>query len=270
MKMLPTLVLLGMLAISPGFAQHRHANESTEKKTPLWSQADEYYDPAEMAEARMQVRHHSGNAPFWIVMADRLETQYRDDEETFVWDLQGYYGGDLNKLYLKTEGDYSFEADEVEEAEIQALWSRAVSPYWDVQAGLRYDVEPDGLGHAVLGLQGLAPYLFEVDTAAFLSEDGDLTARAEVEYELLFTQRLILQPRLEANASAQGIPERNIGSGLTSIDAGLRLRYEVKRELAPYVGIEWQKSFGDTADIIEAAGGDSEGTAFVIGVRGWF
>ena len=270
MKKFLTILMAGTVIASPGLAQHSHESEASGDKKPLWSQADEYYDPDEMAEARAAVLHHHGNSPFWFVMADRLETQIHEDEEILVWDAQGYYGGDINKLFIKTEGEYSFEGDEIEDAEVQALWSRAVSPYWDVQAGVRYDVEPDGLSHAVLGVQGLAPYLFEVDSAAFLSENGDLTARTEVEYELLFTQRLILQPRIEANFSAQDIPEREIGSGLTDLDAGLRLRYEVKREFAPYIGIEWQKSFGDTADFIEASGGESEGTAFVIGVRGWF
>ena len=270
MKKLFTILMASTVIASPGLAQHSYQSEASSDAKPLWSQADEYYDPAEMAESRAAVLHHHGNSPFWFVMADRFETQVHDDEESFVWDAQGYYGGDINKLFIKTEGHYSFEDDAVEEAEVQALWSRAVSPYWDIQAGLRYDIEPDGLGHAVLGAQGLSPYLFEVDAAAFLSAEGDLTARTEVEYELLFTQRLILQPRLEASFSAQDIPEREMGSGLTDIDAGLRLRYEIKREFAPYIGVEWQKSFGDTADFMEAAGRDSEDVAFIVGVRGWF
>ncbi|HCJ17166.1 MAG TPA: copper resistance protein CopB, partial [Hyphomonas sp.] len=142
----------------------------------------------------------------------------------------------------------------VEEAEIQALYSRAVAPFWDIQAGLRYDIEPDGLAHGVVALNGLAPYWFEVETAAFLSEQGDLTARIEAEYELLLTQRLILQPSIEAELSAQPVPDRETGSGLTSISAGLRLRYEVRREFAPYLGLEWHRALGDTRDMIEATG----------------
>ena len=159
---------------------------------------------------------------------------------------------------------------DTDDAEIQALYSRAIAPFWDVQAGLRYDIEPDGVAHGVVALNGLAPYWFEVDASAFLSERGDLTARVEAEYELLLTQRLILQPRIEANLSAQDIPERETGSGLNSIDAGLRLRYEIKREFAPYIGVEWQSAFGDTRDLINAAGGDGDEVVFLVGLRTWY
>ena len=178
--------------------------------------------------------------------------------------------GNINKVWLKTEGEYSFEENDLEEAEVQLLWSRAISRYFDLQTGVRYDFEPDGLAHAVLGVQGLAPYWFEIDGAAFLSEEGDLTASFEAEYELLLTNRLILQPRLEAGFSAQDIPERALGSGLTKLQAGLRLRYEVVREFAPYIGAEHSASFGRTADLIEAAGGGADETRFVIGIRTWY
>ena len=111
---------------------------------------------------------------------------------------------------------------------------------------------------------------FEVDAAAFLSVDGDLTSRVETEYELLLTQRLILQPRAEIELSAQDIPELETGAGLVSLSGGLRLRYEIKREFAPYIGVEYQRSFGDTADYIEAAGGEADATAFLIGIRAWY
>lgn len=256
-------------SMTSAFAQDHHGTHNADGSPP-WSQADAYYDPDEMAESRAQVQHHAGGQTNWFAMADRFELQSTDDEDALVWDAQGWIGGDINKLFVKTEGDYSFDESQVEDAEIQALWSRAVSTYWDVQAGLRYDIEPEGRAHAVAGVQGLAPYLFEVDAAAFLSEEGDLTARTEVEYELLFTQRLILQPRIEANFSAQDIPERELGTGLTDLDAGLRLRYEIKREFAPYVGFSWHRAFGDTADFIEASGGDKQSTAFVVGIRAWY
>ncbi|NHK27191.1 copper resistance protein B [Parvularcula flava] len=257
-----------LLAGTAAYAQDHH-HEGEAGNAP-WSQADAYYDPQDMAESRNKAQHHAGGQTFWFVMADRFELQFTDDEETGVWEAQGWLGGDINRLFVKTEGEYSLEHDEIEDAEIQALWSRAVSPYWDIQTGLRYDIEPDGKAHGVFGVQGLAPYLFEVDAATFVSDDGDVTARAEVEYEFLLTQRLILQPRVEANFSLQDIPGRGLGSGLTGVDAGMRLRYEIRREFAPYVGVEWQGSFGDTADIIEAAGGDAQGTALVAGIRAWF
>ena len=158
----------------------------------------------------------------------------------------------------------------MDDAEIQALYSRAVAPFWNVQAGVRYDIEPDSLAHGVVALNGLAPYWFEVDASAFLSEKGDVTARIEAEYELLLTQRLILQPRIEANLSAQDIPERETGAGLSTLDAGLRLRYEIRREFAPYVGVEWQSAFGETRDMIKAAGGEGDDIVFLVGLRTWY
>jgi copper resistance protein B len=258
------LIIAASLAIMPVFA------EEDEGTSPPWSQADEYYGREAMSEARADVQHEAGGQSNWFVMADRFETQIFDDEEALVLDGQGWYGGDINKLWIKAEAEYSFEDEELEDAEIQALWSRAISPYFDVQAGLRYDLEPKGRTHAVMGIQGLAPYWFEVDAAAFVSTEGDVTARIEAEYELLLTQRLILQPRVEANLSAQDIPALQIGSGLTNVDAGLRLRYEIVREVAPYIGVEWQSAVGDTSDLIEASGGEKERTAFLIGVRTWF
>lgn len=237
---------------------------------PLWSQADQFFDPDDMAKARAKVLHHAGGQTYWLVMGDRLEVQPQDGEEAFVWDGQGYWGGDINKLFIKTEGEASVNGAGARDAEVQALWSRAVSTYFDLQAGVRYDFEPEGRVHAVLGFQGLAPYFFEVDAAAFLSDDGDLTARVELEYDLLLTQRLILQPRIEANFSAQDILSLNVGSGVTSFDAGLRLRYEIKREFAPYIGVEWQSAFGRTADLMRAGGEDPNAAVFVFGVRTWF
>jgi len=235
-----------------------------------WSMADDYWGEAEMEKSRQEVQAANGGMNTYMVMADRLEVQSSDNEETLLWDLQGWYGGDLNKLYLKSEGEFSFEDDEIEDAELQALWSRAVSPFWDIQAGIRQDLEPKGRTHTVVGVQGLAPYWFEVDAAAFISTDGDVSARIEGEYELRLSQRLVLQPRAEVEFSAQDIPELDIGSGLTGVDAGVRLRYEFKREFAPYVGVEWQGSFGETRDLIKAAGGEGDEIVAVAGLRVWF
>ena len=234
-----------------------------------WNQADAIYAEEDMDAARAQARHEMGGMATGFVMADRFEFQ-SGDEDRALWDLQGWYGTDRDRFWWKTEGEYSFDGDEFEDAELQALWSRPVSAFWDLQLGLRYDIEPRGLVHAVAGVQGLAPQWFEVDAAAFLSDDGDLTARVEVEYELLLTQRLVLQPRLEMELSAQDVPERDLGSGLTDTALGARLRYEIVREFAPYVGIEWQRSWGDTADIARAAGLDADDTVWVIGIRAWY
>lgn len=246
--------------VNPAFATH---------DSPPWNQADAYWGAEEMAKSREAVQAANGAMPNLFVMADRLETQFSDDQEVTVWDLQGWYGGDIDKLWLKSEGEWSL-GDDLEDAEFQALWSHAVAPFWDVQAGLRVDTEPDTLTHAVLGLQGLAPYWFEVVAAAFLSEEGDLTARIETEYELLLTQRVILQPRAELAFAAQDIPDLEKGSGFTNFNLGARLRYEIVREFAPYVGVEWQKALGETSNLTKASGGDDDNSVFVIGIRAWF
>ncbi len=233
--------------------------------------ADLVFGAEAMAAARQILIAENGAVRTTAVIVDRLEAGFGDDGETWLWDVQGWSGGDINRFWWKSEGEGDF-GGELEEAEVQALYSRAVTPFWDVQAGVRQDFRPDGedTTHLVLGLQGLAPHWWEVDAAAFLSTDGDLTARVEAEYDQRITQRLILQPRFEIDASASDIPELEIGSGLSSVEAGLRLRYEFRKEFAPYVGVEWTRALGDTADYIEARGGDPEDTRFVVGLKAWF
>ena len=204
-------------------------------------------------------------------LIDRLE--YGDVEGTnnYLWDAQGWIGGDYNKLSLKTEGEGPMRGGSPEDTEFQALYTRTIAPFWSAQAGVRYDVNPNpDRGFAVLGLQGLAPYWFESDTALFVSEDGDVSFRGEVEYELLLTQRLILQPRAEINASAQDVPEYGLGQGLNNTEMGIRLRYEMQREFAPYVGVRWEQTYGETRDIAQAEGEPTSSTAFVVGIRAWY
>ncbi|KAK0350833.1 hypothetical protein LTR94_027406 [Friedmanniomyces endolithicus] len=224
-----------------------------------------------MAASRRTLIYENGDVRTTAVIIDRLEAGLGDGEESYLWDVQGWSGGDINRFWWKSEGEGDFGGS-LEEAELQALYSRAIAPFWDVQAGVRQDFRPDGedTTHVVLGLQGLAPHWWEIDAAAFLSTEGDLTARVEAEYDQRITQRLILQPRLEIDASASDIPELEIGSGLSSIEAGLRLRYEFRKEFAPYVGVEWSRAFGETADYIEARGGETDDTRVVVGLKAWF
>jgi copper resistance protein B len=217
---------------------------------------------------------HEDDHPFGYVLVDRFE--YRDDEgpNHLLWDAQGWYGGDYQRLWFKTEGE-SAVSDSDGEFEGQLLYGRLVAPYWDLQAGLRYD-RAYGSGRdrdrafGVLGIQGTAPYRFETDLALFVSEDGDVSARVEWEYELLLTQRLVLQPRVEINAAAQRVRAWGVGSGLNDLQLGLRLRYEIRREFAPYVGVEWVRKLGDTADLARDDGGEVSVSALVAGVRLWF
>jgi len=206
-----------------------------------------------------------------LVLVDRLEYQTNNGDELLLWDAQGWIGGDVNKLWIKTEGDYLFEKDTVGEAELQALYSRAIASYWDLQVGVRHDFKPDpSRTFGVVGVQGLAPYWFEVDAAAFVSEDGDVEARIEAEYDLLITQRLIVQPRAELNFAVQDVKELGIGSGLSTAALGVRLRYEVRREVAPYIGVSWTRATGDTADFAREDGENVSSFSVVSGVRLWF
>ena len=235
-------------------------------------QADAYYPPEEMEAAREALREGAGGQKLFFFQADRFEYQARrDDEELALWDVNAWYGGRVNRLWVKSEAEFELEAGAFEEANLQLLYSRAITPYFDLQAGVRQDFEPNPMRtYGVIGVQGLAPYWFEVDGAFFLSDQGELTGQFEAEYELLLTQRLILQPRAELTWSAEDIPELETGSGLTSTALGLRLRYEILREFAPYVGVEWSRTFGGTEDYARAAGARTQDTAVVAGIRIWF
>jgi len=185
------------------------------------------------------------------------------------WNAQMWIGKDLNKLWIKTEGEQ--EDGRTEESEVQLLYSKAIAPYWDVQIGIRQDsVNQVDRDWAVVGLEGLAPYFFEIDTALFIGESGQAGIRLEAEYELMLTQKLVLSPEVEANFYAKDDVERETGSGLSNLETGVRLRYEIKREFAPYIGVTWNKLLGETADIAETADNETDSSSFVIGLRAWF
>jgi copper resistance protein B len=203
------------------------------------------------------------------VMIDQLEVRDADEKNPVVLAAQGWLGKDLHKLWIKT--DVERVDSRTQEAELQALYSQAIAPFWDVQVGVRQDFQPTpNRTWAVIGFQGLAPYFFEIDTALFVGESGRTALRLDAEYELLFTQRLILTPEIEVNFYGQNDAELGVGSGLSDIEAGLRLRYEIRREFAPYIGVNWNKSFGNTADFARNAGEEIDDLQWVIGVRAWF
>lgn len=233
--------------------------------------ADAIWGEDAMAPARRQLARENGGMQTGMLLIERLEARFptAGGDTGYVWDAQGWYGGDINRFVIKTEGEGEFGGD-LEDAEIQALYSRAIGPFFDLQAGMRFDPEPETTGHLVVGVQGLAPYMFHVDGALFLSDQGDLTARIEGEYDQRITQQLILQPRIEAEFSAQTVAERDIGAGITKIEPGLRLRYEFVPEFAPYIGIEYEAKLGETADIARAAGEDPDGLKLIVGLRAWF
>lgn len=230
--------------------------------------ADSIWGAEAMRESReVLAREHGGMDVFWL-QGDRIELGFGKGRDTYLWDVQGYYGGDIDKFWFKSEGKGPF-GGKIEDAEVQGLWSHAITPWFDLQAGLRQDLTGPSRTHAVFGVQGLAPYFFEIDAAAFLSTKGELTARLEAELDQRVTQRLILQPRAELSLSAQDIPELGIGAGLDRFSLGLRLRYEITREFAPYVGIEQQWALGQSADFARAEGEPRSSTRLLLGLRFW-
>jgi copper resistance protein B len=221
-----------------------------------------YHDMAAMMQ--MDDRERFGK-----VLLDQLEWRDTNAGDAAVWEGQAWYGGDSNKVFVKSEGKRVRSM--TEEARAELLWDRIFSRWWSTQAGVREDF---GAGPArtwaALGIEGLAPYWFDVEATVYLGEQGRTAARLKTEYDLLFTQRLILQPELETNLYGKSDRERQIGAGLSDIDLGLRLRYEVRREFAPYLGVAWNRKFSGTADYARAAGLKVSEVQFVVGLRIWF
>jgi copper resistance protein B len=204
------------------------------------------------------------------VLFDQFEYRVQDGKDVIAWDGQAWYGGDYHKVFVKTLGEIS-GSDDVEHAEIQLLYSRLIGHFWDVQGGVRYDVRPDpSRTYGVIGLQGLAPGFFELDLQGFVSNKGDISARLEAEYDILITQRLVLQPKAEINLAVQDVRELGVGSGVNDVELGLRLRYEIRREFAPYIGVHWERKLGKTADFARDENESVDDLSFVAGVRFWF
>jgi copper resistance protein B len=232
--------------------------------------AERDYDPAAMAASRAQLRLEHGGGTYSKVMANLAEYQARSGGGGYRWEGEAWFGGDLNRLVVKSEGEGS-RRDGLEAAEAQVLYSRAVGPYFNLQAGVRQDFKPTPQRtYATLGVEGLAPYWFDVQGAFFLSTQGELLARAEGTYDLRLTQRFILQPRAELNFAAQDTRETGIGSGLSNAELGLRLRYEIRKDFAPYIGVSYDQQFGRTAAYSRALGQNPSRTSFVVGIRAWF
>jgi copper resistance protein B len=232
--------------------------------------ADAFYNSAEMVRARAAMLKESGGMAFSQLMLDRLEYRMGKGADGYHWEGEGWIGGDINRFAFKTEGEGAFGGP-LERAEVQALYSRAIDPWFNLEAGVRHDIRPDPRRtYAVVGIEGLAPYWFEVSAQAFLSNRGDAHLRLEGSYDQRISQRLILQPAAEINVAAQDVPELGIGSGVSDVELGLRLRYEFAREFAPYVGVNWERKLGDTARFARADGERASATSLVMGVRFWF
>jgi copper resistance protein B len=246
------------------------AGHATAPPAPRVDAADHHYDAAAMAASRAQLYAEHGGGHFSQILVDLAEIRVQNGKDQAVWEARGWFGGDIDRLVVKASGE-AVIGGALDSLELQALWSHAIGPYFDVQAGIRHDIEPDpSRSYAVLGIEGLAPYWFDVEAALFLSNKGDITARLAGSYDQRITQRLILQPRAELDLALQDVPELGIGGGASNAELGLRLRYEVVREFAPYVGVAWERKLGGTANYARLAGEDRSRLSLVAGLRFWF
>ncbi len=213
--------------------------------------------------------HLADEASFGSVLFDTLEAVRSDGNNSGAYDVLVRFGRDYDKLVIKAEGETA--SGKLQEARTEALWSHAVATFWDTQLGVRHDggIGPNRTWLAA-GVQGLAPYWFEIDATAYVGSGGRTALRLAADYELLVTQRLIVQPRIEANFYGKSDAARDIGKGLSDLTTGVRVRYEFSRQFAPYLGVEWANRFGETADLLRATGEPTRSTRYVAGVRFWF
>lgn len=206
---------------------------------------------------------------FGRVLLDQLEWRNQRAADIATWDATGWYGGDIDRVWMKSEGER--RSSQIDVMRFELLWNHVVSRRWSAQTGARLD---SGTGPtrkwAAFGVQGLAPYWFEVEATAYLGNSGRTAARFKAEYELLLTQRIILQPELELNLYGKSDPAKAIGKGFSSADVGLRLRYEIRREFAPYLGVSWNRRFGESAELVRAVGERSTELQLLAGLRIWF
>ena len=212
---------------------------------------------------------------FWLVLFEQFEYANGTDHDPLSWDAKAWVGGDFNRAFVKTEGGRSTNRRGSGEFEVQGLYSRLISPFWEVRGGVRVDRQlgtDDNLtrAHLAFGFEGLAPYWIELEPFIFVSTNGDVSARIEAKYDLLLSQRLVLQPDVEINLAARAVEAWGVGSGLVDTSIALRLRYEIRRELAPYVGVEWAQRFGQTAEFARDAGEEVVEWSVLAGVHFWF
>ena len=204
------------------------------------------------------------------VIFNQLEGRWNGTNSEFRWDGQGWVGTDYDKLWIKSEGTLQGNGT-LEDGQQQFLYDRAITTYFDLQGGLRSDLDSRPTRNwAALGIQGLAPYFFDLELTGFVSGEGHLAGKLQASYDLLLTQRLILQPQIELNIYSKADPARLVGAGYSDIDTGLRLRYEYTRTFAPYLGVVYEGKFGQTAIFARQAGESTGDFRFAFGVRVWF
>jgi copper resistance protein B len=206
---------------------------------------------------------------FAHVLMDQLEGRFNSANPEFRWDGQGWIGTDYDKLWIKSEGTFGNGA--LTDGQQQFLYDRAVTTYFDLQGGLRSDLDSRPTRNwTAFGIQSLAPYFFDLELTGYASSEGHFAGKLQASYDLLITQRLILQPQIELNVYSKADPTRLVGVGFSDIDTGLRLRYEINRKFAPYIGVVYEGQFGQTANFARQAGESTGDFRFVLGIRAWF
>jgi copper resistance protein B len=261
---------------NPAEKTHTATNPDTDYPHPPLEQGvtlDEVLDAAGKPPPESWGPPIHDNAVYSYTLFELLEYRFSDTgRDQIGWDTQGWIGNDDHKFWWKTEGDAILDGADQGDADLQALYAKPISAFWYLQAGVRYEQtwEPgstDERFSAALGIQGFAPYKFDFEPTLYLTDDGDVLAQFTGSYDLYLTQRIVLQPRVEFNASAQDVPESDLGAGLNNFDLDLRLRYEFRREFAPYVGIRYGRLTGETAGIARRGGGDDNDLFWLLGVR---
>ena len=246
------------------------ASNAPPSTVPSDHAADQAYGASAMAMGRHHLGEFHGGQRLSQVMLNVADYHFKRGRDGYQWVGQAWYGGDLDRLWIKSQGDGEVKRG-VARAEVQALYSHAIGPYFNLQGGVRYDFKPNpSRTYATIGIEGLAPSFFDIEAALFLSNKGELMGRVEGTVDQRITQRLILQPRVEINAAAQSSRSIGVGSGLSDIEAGFRLRYDIRREFSPYVGIQYKRAFGTTGRYLRDAGERRGGWSVVTGIRTWF
>jgi copper resistance protein B len=256
---LPVMLALVAAPMCGVTADHSHADHS---------QTD--HAATDVAAKKALSGHAAAdNAIHSYILFNQLEVREGDPDAAFAWELQMWIGTDLTRLWLRSEGERV--SGRTESAEVEVLYGRSISPWWNIVAGVRHDVKPgDPRTFGAIGVQGLAPQWFELAATLYLGDGGQSAARITAEYELLFTNRLMLQPRVELNLHGKSDVARGIGSGLSNVEAGMRLRYEITRQFSPYIGLEWTKAFGKTAELLRGSPDGVSDARAVAGIRVWF
>ena len=205
---------------------------------------------------------------FTSIKIDQLEHRWQSGDDLVAAKGALQIGTGEQKIVLKVESEYLRDAHTFDRAEFHLRYQHIISDFFDAYVGLRHDVKPDpARSYATFGITGLAPHWFEIDVAGFVSETGAASARLDVSYEIPITQKIYLEPDMELDASLKNDAAIDVGRGFSKLETGLRLRYEISRKIAPYIGVNWERRLGETSRLARAAGEDPDLLSAVIGIK---